>query len=49
MGAAAHAGGAFQHVKGNDIEQFKGTDKVVVVSPAEYKSCELLSFEDARR
>src|ERR1700722_15267115 len=39
----------FQHVKGNDIEQFKGTDKVVVVSPAEYKSGELLSFEDARR
>ena len=39
----------FQHVKGNDIEQFKGTDKVVVVSPAEYKSGDLLSFEDARR
>jgi branched-chain amino acid transport system substrate-binding protein len=39
----------FQHVKGNDIEQFKSTDKVVVVSPAEYKSGELLSFEDARR
>ena len=39
----------FQHVKGNDIEQFRGTDKVVVVSPAEYKSGELLSFEDARR
>jgi branched-chain amino acid transport system substrate-binding protein len=39
----------FQHVKGNDVEQFKGTDKVVVVSPAEYKSGELLSFEDARR
>jgi branched-chain amino acid transport system substrate-binding protein len=39
----------FQHVKGNDIEQFKGTDKVVVVGPAEYKSGELLSFEDARK
>jgi branched-chain amino acid transport system substrate-binding protein len=39
----------FQHVKRNDIEQFKSTDKVVVVSPAEYKSGELLSFEDARR
>jgi len=39
----------FQHVKGNDIEQFKGTDKVVVVAPAEYKSGDLLSFEDARR
>jgi branched-chain amino acid transport system substrate-binding protein len=39
----------FQHVKGNDVEQFKGTDKVVVVSPAEYKSGELRSFEDARR
>jgi branched-chain amino acid transport system substrate-binding protein len=39
----------FQHVKGNDTAQFKGTDKVVVISPAEYKSGELLSFEDARR
>jgi branched-chain amino acid transport system substrate-binding protein len=39
----------FQHVKGNDIEQFKSTDKVVVVAPAEYKSGELLTYEDARR
>jgi branched-chain amino acid transport system substrate-binding protein len=38
----------FQHVKGNDIEQFKGTEKLVVVSPAEYKSGNLLPFEDAR-
>jgi branched-chain amino acid transport system substrate-binding protein len=37
----------FQHVKGNDIEQFKSTDKVVVISPAEYKSGELLPFDDA--
>jgi branched-chain amino acid transport system substrate-binding protein len=39
----------FQHVKGNDIEQFKGTDKVVVVAPAEYKSGELIPFSDARQ
>jgi branched-chain amino acid transport system substrate-binding protein len=39
----------FQHVKGNDIEQFKGTDKVVVVAPAEYKSGELMPFSDARQ
>src|ERR1700726_991675 len=39
----------FQHVKGNDIEQFKGTEKVVVVAPAAYKSGDLISFEDARR
>jgi len=38
----------FQHVKGNDIEQFKGTDKLVVVSPAEYKSGDIIPFEDAR-
>jgi branched-chain amino acid transport system substrate-binding protein len=38
----------FQHVKGDDIEQFKGTDKVVVISPAEYKSGTLLPFDDAR-
>ena len=38
----------FQNVKGNDIGQFKGTDKVIVVSPAEYKSGELIPFQDAR-
>ncbi len=38
----------FQHVKGNDIEQFKGTEKVVVVAPAEYKSGDLIPFDDAR-
>ena len=38
----------FQHVKGNDIEQFKGTEKVVVVAPAAYKSGDLIPFDDAR-
>ena len=39
----------FQHVKGNDIEQFKGTEKLVVVSPVEYKSGDLIyPFQDAR-
>jgi len=39
----------FQHVKGNDIEQFKGTEKLVVVSPEEYKVGNLLyPFQDAR-
>jgi branched-chain amino acid transport system substrate-binding protein len=39
----------FQHVKGNDIEQFKGTDKLIVLSPAEYKSGDLIyPFQDAR-
>ncbi len=38
----------FQHVKGNDIEQFKGTEKVVVIAPSEYKSGDLIPFDDAR-
>jgi branched-chain amino acid transport system substrate-binding protein len=38
----------FQNVKGNDIEQFKGTDKVIVVEPAEYKAGNLIPFNDAR-
>jgi len=39
----------FQHVKGNDIEQFKGTDTLIVLSPAEYKSGDLIyPFQDAR-
>jgi branched-chain amino acid transport system substrate-binding protein len=39
----------FQHVTGNDIEQFKGTDKLIVLSPAEYKSGDLIyPFQDAR-
>jgi branched-chain amino acid transport system substrate-binding protein len=38
----------FQHVKGDDIEQFKGTEKVVVVAPAAYKSGDLIPFDDAR-
>ncbi len=40
----------FQHVHGHDIEQFKGTKELVVVSPPEYKSGELLyPFDKARR
>ncbi len=38
----------FQGVKGNDIEQFKGTDKLIVVAPDDYKSGNLIPFEDAR-
>jgi branched-chain amino acid transport system substrate-binding protein len=40
----------FQHVKGNDIEQFKGTEKLVVVSPPEYKAGDVLyPFDKARQ
>ncbi len=40
----------FQHVKGNDIEQFNGTKKLVVVSPEEYKGGDLLyPFQNARQ
>jgi branched-chain amino acid transport system substrate-binding protein len=39
----------FQHVAGNDIEQFKGMDKLVIVGPDEIKSGNLIyPFEDAR-
>ncbi len=39
----------FQHVKGNDIEQFKGTERLVVVAPPEYKAGNVLyPFQDAR-
>jgi branched-chain amino acid transport system substrate-binding protein len=39
----------FQHIKGNGIEQFKGTKTLVVVSPAAYKSGTLLHpFQAAR-
>lgn len=39
----------FQHVKGNDLEQFKGTDKLVVVGPDAYKSGDLIyPFDKAR-
>ena len=38
----------FRNVKGNDIEQFKGTDKLVVVAPEEYKAGDLVTFDDAR-
>ncbi len=39
----------FQNVKGNDIEQFKGADKLVVLSPEEYKSGTVIPFTEARR
>jgi len=32
----------FQHIKGNDLEQFKGTSTQVVLSPPEYKSGEVI-------
>ena len=32
----------FQHIKGNGIDQFKGTDTQVVLSPPEYKSGDLI-------
>ena len=32
----------FQHIKGNDLEQFKGTATQVVLSPPEYKSGEVI-------
>jgi branched-chain amino acid transport system substrate-binding protein len=38
----------FQNVKGNDIEQFKGVDKLIVLSPEEYKSGTAIPFTDAR-
>jgi branched-chain amino acid transport system substrate-binding protein len=38
----------FQNVKGNDIEQFKGTDKLIVLSPAEFKSGDIVPFDEAR-
>jgi branched-chain amino acid transport system substrate-binding protein len=40
----------FQGVKGNDIEQFKGTEKLVVVAPAEYQTGNLAyPFNKARQ
>lgn len=40
----------FQHVKGNDIEQFKGSDKLVVVSPPDYQAGNLIyPFDKARQ
>ncbi len=32
----------FQHIKGNDLEQFKGTSTQVVLSPPQYKSGEVI-------
>ena len=32
----------FQHIKGNDIGQFKDTSTQVVVTPAEYKSGDVI-------
>jgi branched-chain amino acid transport system substrate-binding protein len=40
----------FQHVTGNDLDQFKGTDKLVIVGPDEFKSGNLIyPFQDARK
>jgi branched-chain amino acid transport system substrate-binding protein len=40
----------FQHVSGNDIAQFKGSDKLVVVDPPEYKAGDMIyPFQDARQ
>ena len=40
----------FQHVAGNDVEQFKGMDKLVIVGPDEIKSGNLIyPFQDARK
>jgi branched-chain amino acid transport system substrate-binding protein len=39
----------FQHVSGNGVDQFKGTDKLVIVGPDEYKSGTLMyPYENAR-
>jgi branched-chain amino acid transport system substrate-binding protein len=38
----------FRGVKGNDLEQFKGTDTLIVVAPDDYKSGNLVPFTDAR-
>ena len=32
----------FRHIKGNDLEQFRGTDTQVVLTPPEYKSGEVI-------
>jgi branched-chain amino acid transport system substrate-binding protein len=40
----------FQHVAGNGIAQFKGSDKLVVVDPPEYKAGDMIyPFQDARK
>jgi branched-chain amino acid transport system substrate-binding protein len=40
----------FQHVTGNDLEQFKGIDRLVIVGPDEIKSGNLIyPFQDARK
>lgn len=40
----------FQHVAGNDIDQFKGSEKLVVVDPPEYKAGEMITpFQAARK
>jgi branched-chain amino acid transport system substrate-binding protein len=39
----------FQHIKGNDIEQFKNLSAQVIVSPDEYKSGEVIyPYEKAK-
>jgi branched-chain amino acid transport system substrate-binding protein len=40
----------YQHVVGNDLEQFKGTDKQVIVWPQEFKSGDLIyPYEAAKQ
>jgi branched-chain amino acid transport system substrate-binding protein len=40
----------FQRVAGNGIDQFKGSDKLVVVDPPEYQAGEMITpFQDARK
>ena len=40
----------FQHIVGNDVEQFKDTTKQVILWPPEYKSGEMIyPFTDARK
>jgi branched-chain amino acid transport system substrate-binding protein len=39
----------FQHVKGNDVGQFKDTSTQVVVSPAQYESGKVIyPYENAK-
>jgi branched-chain amino acid transport system substrate-binding protein len=39
----------FQHVVGNDIEQFRQAGKQVILDPAAYKSGQLINFAEARK
>jgi hypothetical protein len=40
----------FQHIVGNDVEQFKDTTRQVILWPPEYKSGEMIyPFADARK